>query len=58
MERKIIAGTITLPTGKREKTLHKQLGKFALWMQIPKDANEIQKDKQQSVPVSMLPIVF
>jgi hypothetical protein len=38
--------------------LHRQLGEFANWMQRPKDANQVQKDKQKSVPIAMLPMVF
>jgi hypothetical protein len=27
-------------------------------MQRPKDANQVRKDKQKSVPIAMLPMVF
>ncbi len=31
---------------------------FAQWMQRTKDADEVRKDKQKSVPIAMLPIIF
>ena len=37
---------------------NRQLGEFANWLQRPKDANQVQKDKQKSVPIAMLPMVF
>lgn len=58
MQRKIISGTIKTPKQKRQQQLYRQLGEFAHWMQKPKDANEVRKDKQQSVPIAMLPMVF
>ena len=42
----------------KQKKLHRQLGEFADWMKRPKDANEIQKDRQKSVPINQLPMVF
>ncbi|WP_185113230.1 hypothetical protein [Elizabethkingia meningoseptica] len=42
----------------KQKQLHKQLGEFAHWMQRPKDANEIQKDRMKAVPIAMLPMLF
>lgn len=31
---------------------------FSQWMQKPKDAGEIKKDKRKAVPIDMLPMVF
>ena len=58
MQRKIISGIINKPEQKRQQQLHRQLNEFAQWMQRPKDANEIQKDKRKAVPIAMLPMVF
>ncbi len=58
MQRNKIAGTISIPEQQRQRQLHQQLGEFAQWMQKPKDASEVQKDKRRSVPVEMLPMVF
>ncbi len=58
MQSHIIAGTIQLPKESKQKQLHRQLGEFANWMKRTKDANEIRKDKQQSVPIPLLPMVF
>ena len=58
MQRNIISGVISLPEQKRQRQLHRQLGEFANWLQRPKDANQVQKDKQKSVPIAMLPMVF
>lgn len=58
MQKKTIAGTISLPRQKRQRQLHEQLGNFMAWMHRPKDAGEIQKDRAKSVPVGMLPIIF
>ena len=58
MQRNIISGTISIPEQKRQRQLQRQLGEFANWLQRPKDANQVQKDKQKSVPIAMLPMVF
>ena len=58
MQQTIISGTVQLPERKRQKQLHAQLAGFMGWMQRPKDANEVQKDKRRSVPAGMLPMVF
>ena len=58
MHKHIISGTIKQPEQKRQKQLYQQLSEFAQWMQKPKDASEVQKDKRRSVPVEMLPMVF
>ncbi|MGV3460207.1 MAG: hypothetical protein ACO1N9_07115 [Flavobacterium sp.] len=58
MQRNIKAGTITVPEQKLQRQLHQQLGEFAKWLQKPKDASQVQKDKQKSVPIAMLPMVF
>nr|DAC75951.1 TPA_exp: hypothetical protein [Elizabethkingia anophelis] len=58
MQRKIISGKIQLPEQQKQRQLHKQLGEFTHWMQRPKDASEIQKDKMKAVPIAMLPMLF
>ncbi|MCR5862814.1 hypothetical protein LRS05_12015 [Flavobacterium sp. J372] len=58
MQRNIISGIIKTPQQPKQRTLHKQLGEFADWMQRPKDANEIRKDKLKAVPIAMLSMVF
>ena len=58
MQRKIISGKINLPEEQKQRQLYRQLGEFAEWMKRPKDAGEIRKDKQKSVPIAMLPTVF
>ena len=58
MQRKTISGKINFPEEEKQKQLHRQLGEFADWMKRPKDANEIQKDRQKSVPINQLPMVF
>ena len=52
-----IISKIQLPEQK-QRQLHKQLGEFTHWMQRPKDASEIQKDKMKAVPIAMLPMLF
>lgn len=58
MQQKIISGKIKLPEERQQEELHQQLGRFAHWLQKPKTLNEIRKDKQKSVPIAMLPMVF
>ena len=58
MHKHIISGTIKPPEEEQQKQLFQQLNEFAHWMQKPKDANEIRKDKRKSVPTQMLPMVF
>jgi hypothetical protein len=58
MKRTIISGMISMPEQERQRRLHQELGAFADWMHRPKDANEIQKDRLQAVPIAMLPTVF
>jgi len=58
MHKHILSGTITIPEQQRQRQLHRQLNEFANWMQKPKDANEVWKDKRSSVPTAMLPMVF
>ncbi|MNT44148.1 hypothetical protein D3C72_1806620 [compost metagenome] len=58
MQQTIISGKVQPPEQKRQKQLHAQLAGFMHWMQRPKDAGEVQKDKQRSVPAGMLPMVF
>ena len=58
MQHNIISGAISVPEEQQQRRLHRQLGEFAKWLQKPKTANEIRKDKQKSVPIAMLPMVF
>ena len=58
MQRNILSGTISIPEQKTQRQLHQQLGEFSQWMQRAKDADEVRKDKQKSVPIAMLPMVF
>nr|DAC74449.1 TPA_exp: hypothetical protein [Elizabethkingia anophelis] len=58
MQRNKISGTINIPEQQRQQKLHRQLGEFAQWMQRPKDADQVLKDKRKSVPIAMLPMVF
>ncbi|MFV8367797.1 hypothetical protein [Flavobacterium sp. XS1P27] len=58
MQRNILSGTMSIPEQKTQRQLHQQLGEFAQWMQRAKDTNEVRKDKQKSVPIAMLPMVF
>ena len=58
MQPHILSGIISIPEQKRQRQLHRQLNEFAQWMQRPKDANEVQKDKRKAVPIAMLPMVF
>lgn len=58
MPQAIISGTVILLERQTQRQLHRQLGEFANWLGRTKDAAEIQKDKRQSVPVPMLPMVF
>lgn len=58
MQQKIISGKVKLPEEQQQQKLHRQLQIFANWLQKPKNLNEIQKDKQKSVPIQQLPMVF
>lgn len=58
MQRNIISGIIQARQQTTQIQLHQQLGGFTDWMQRPKDANEIQKDRLRAVPIAMLPMVF
>ena len=58
MQPHILSGIISIPEQKRQRQLHRQLNEFAQWMQRPKDANQVQKDKRKAVPIAMLPMVF
>lgn len=58
MPQTIISGPVILPERQTQRQLHRQLGEFVNWLGRTKDAGEIQKDKRQSVPVPMLPMVF
>lgn len=58
MERNIISGRLCPVEDRKQRQLHQQLADFHFWMQRPKDAGEIARDKRRSVPRSMLPTVF
>ncbi|MFD2966247.1 hypothetical protein ACFS7Y_02560 [Sphingobacterium bambusae] len=49
---------IELPQDRAQERLHAALVYFVDYMERPRDANEVLKDRQQSVPVEMLPMVF
>ncbi|WP_169742002.1 hypothetical protein [Sphingobacterium deserti] len=49
---------IELPQDRVQEGLHAALGYFVEYMERPRDANEVLKDIQQSVPVEMLPMLF
>lgn len=50
--------TVKLPTLESQSQLHRQLGEFTKWMKRPKDAGELRRDRRQSVPPAMLPMLF
>ena len=54
MQRKIISGKIKTPERQKQKQLHQQLGEFADWIKQDKNASEIRKDKQKSVPINCI----
>ena len=53
-----ISGQLQLPKTARQKLLHQSAGQFLLQMNRRKDAAEVQRDRTQSVPQGMLPMVF
>ncbi|WP_228417754.1 hypothetical protein [Chryseobacterium oranimense] len=58
MRKQIISGTIKIPDKERETNLHRRIAEFARWMEKPKDAQEIFRDRRKSVPIAMLPMVY
>ena len=53
-----INGQLRLPTNKRQKLLHQNAGQFLLNLNRRKDATEVQRDRLQSTPQGLLPMVF
>ena len=53
-----INGQLRLPTNKRQKGLHQNAGQFLLNLNRRKDAAEVQRDRLQSAPQGLLPMVF
>ena len=58
MQQRIISGSVNIPEKAKQRQLHRQLGEFAEWVKRPKDASEIRKDRQKSVRISRLPMLF
>lgn len=54
----IIAGQLRLPADKRQRQLHQAAGEFILQLSRRRDAAEVQRDRLQSAPQGMLPMVF
>lgn len=53
-----IAGQFRLPQDKRQKQLHQSAGEFILQLSRRRDAAEVQRDRLQSAPQGLLPMVF
>lgn len=53
-----INGQLRLPTNKRQQLLHQNAGQFLLNLNRRKDAAEVQRDRLQSAPQGLLPMVF
>jgi hypothetical protein len=51
-------GNSATARAKKTKTASRTARRVYAWMQRPKDAGEVQKDKPRSVPAGMLPMVF
>ncbi len=49
---------IELPKDRERERLYNELGQFVDYMNRPRDQSEAQKDRQQSVPLAMLPMLF
>ncbi|UOH78902.1 hypothetical protein MT996_05385 [Ornithobacterium rhinotracheale] len=55
----IIKGNLHLPKNtQRNEQLCQQLAEFLEWVHRAKDQNEVQKDKQKSVPKEQVPMLF
>lgn len=54
----IIAGQFRLPQNRSQKGLHQGAGECILQLSRRKDAAEVQRDRLQSAPQGLLPIVF
>lgn len=54
----LIHGTIAVPSEDKQLDLHRQIGYFASELQRPKDHSEIRRDRRQSAPKGLLPMVF
>ena len=53
-----ISGQFRLPVNKRQTLLHQNAGQFLLNLNRRKDAAEVQRDRLQSAPQGLLPMVF
>jgi len=53
-----ISGQLRLPENKRQKLLHQNAGQFLLQLSRRRDAAEVQRDRLQSAPQGLLPMVF
>ncbi|WDF66902.1 hypothetical protein PQ465_11355 [Sphingobacterium oryzagri] len=49
---------IELPQDRAQERLYAALGYFVDFMERPREASEVLKDKQRSVPAEMLPMLF
>ncbi|MFD2968802.1 hypothetical protein [Sphingobacterium bambusae] len=49
---------IELPQDRTQERLHVALAYFVDYMERPRDASEVLKDRQQAVPVEMLPMLL
>ncbi|MGV3459017.1 MAG: hypothetical protein ACO1N9_01040 [Flavobacterium sp.] len=53
-----IAGQLCLPQERSQKQLHQSAGGFILQLSRRRDAAEVQRDRLQSAPQGLLPMVF
>ena len=56
--RHTIAGQLRLPEDKSQRQLHQGAGEFILQLSRRRDAAEVQRDRLQSAPQGLLPMVF
>ncbi|WP_294823264.1 hypothetical protein [uncultured Flavobacterium sp.] len=53
-----ISGQLRLPKNARQKLLHQNAGQLLLHLNRRRDAAEVQKDRLQSAPQGLLPMVL
>ena len=53
-----IAGQLRLLQDRSQKRLHQSAGEFILQLSRRRDAAEVQRDRLQSAPQGLLPMVF
>jgi hypothetical protein len=58
MKTKLEQGSIRLPQTERQWQLYQQLAQWAQQLERLPDAEEIRKDRKQTVPIPLLPMVF